>query len=227
MNVQGACIASNLLTAGGGKVGYMYRNEPSFNNDTGWVFLRGHETQEYLDNSNNCAVCDIRAITEIDPDIVAFLDAPIGSALVRDPESDQFEPAFGPENSDDYGHEPVIPYPRKYLPAQPPKAGVATEIEEHEDKPPLPKMPPASNAETMAEFCEKCGLPIEYGEAEIRTRTESSIFGGLPAIDVRLCAKCADRRDGTGDRMIWGFAMLIAILVIVGLVSGITNLFLR
>lgn len=49
----GACYASDMITVGGAKVGFMYREEPDFDADSGWRFLAGTETQEYLDDPDH------------------------------------------------------------------------------------------------------------------------------------------------------------------------------
>ena len=92
---HGACFATDMITVDGQKVGYMYREEP--NRDSGWVFLAGLESQEYLDDSENLAIYDVNTIANYDPEIIPFLDAPSGSAFARNPDSGEFEEeAFDP-----------------------------------------------------------------------------------------------------------------------------------
>ncbi|MGF6848089.1 hypothetical protein QFZ51_003324 [Chitinophaga sp. W3I9] len=47
------CIASDMITVDGGSLGYMYREEPTENADSGWRFLSGNESQEYTDDANH------------------------------------------------------------------------------------------------------------------------------------------------------------------------------
>ena len=68
----------------GRPVGFMYREPPDGPHDSGWRFLSGSESQEYLDRSENLAMYDVNTIANYDPDIVRYLDAPIGSAYGRD-----------------------------------------------------------------------------------------------------------------------------------------------
>ena len=79
----GACFASDHITVEGRKVGYMYREEPDNETDSGWRFLSGFESQEYLDDSKNLEIYDINTIANYDDDIVPFLTAPIGSTFTR------------------------------------------------------------------------------------------------------------------------------------------------
>jgi hypothetical protein len=78
----GGCIATDMITVEGHKVGYMYRDESS-NKTNGWVFMAGCETQEYMDNAKNLAMYDTNTIANYDPDIVAFIELPRGSQCER------------------------------------------------------------------------------------------------------------------------------------------------
>lgn len=79
----GGCIATDMITVDGRGVGYMYRDEPHNPQDSGWCFMSGYESQEYMDEPTNHAIYDVNTITNYDPEIVPFLNAPIGSAFER------------------------------------------------------------------------------------------------------------------------------------------------
>ena len=79
----GACYASDHITVEGRKVGFMYREEPDNDADSGWRFLSGAESQEYLDDPEHLEIYDVNTIANYDEDIVAFLSAPLGSAYGR------------------------------------------------------------------------------------------------------------------------------------------------
>ncbi|MES2820897.1 MAG: DUF2185 domain-containing protein [Pseudomonadota bacterium] len=83
-NGRGGCIATDMITVEGKPVGYMYREEPNNPQDSGWCFMSGYESQEYMDDSNNHAIYDVNTIANYDPEIIPFLNAPIGSAFERD-----------------------------------------------------------------------------------------------------------------------------------------------
>ena len=84
----GACFASDQITVEGQQVGFMYREKPDNNFDSGWRFLSGHETQEYLDDPDNLSIYDVNTIANYDAQIVAYLSAPIGSAFSRSSSGD-------------------------------------------------------------------------------------------------------------------------------------------
>jgi hypothetical protein len=83
----GGCCATEMITVQGHKVGYMYREEPDFDVDSGWRFLPGVESQEYLDDPNNLAIYDVNTIANYDSEIIPFLGAPVGSAFERNARS--------------------------------------------------------------------------------------------------------------------------------------------
>ena len=80
----GGCIATDMITVKGRRVGYMYRDHPCNDQDSGWCFTAGIETQEYMDVSSNHGIYDVNTIANYDPDIVPFLNEPIGSSFERD-----------------------------------------------------------------------------------------------------------------------------------------------
>jgi hypothetical protein len=79
----GACFASDHITVDGRKVGFMYREVPEDDGDSGWRFLSGTESQDYLENPENLAIYDVNTIANYDDAIVPYLDAPAGAAFVR------------------------------------------------------------------------------------------------------------------------------------------------
>lgn len=83
-NGHGGCMATDMITVEGKKVGFMYREEASHTEDSGWRFMSGLESQEYMDNPSNLEVYDINTIANYDPDIIPHLDAPVGSAFERE-----------------------------------------------------------------------------------------------------------------------------------------------
>jgi hypothetical protein len=93
-----ACIASDRITVDGAPVGYMYREHGSYPIDTGWTFLAGDESEEYLSDASNAEVYMVNTIANYDPSIIPLLHAPVGSAFIRDPETGLLTP-LSPEIS--------------------------------------------------------------------------------------------------------------------------------
>ena len=89
---MGLCLVSNLITLEGKKVGYMYREEieEDSENDSGWRFLAGTETEDYVEDEKNSKVFEVETIADFDPAILAYLQLPEGSELERIEGSDTF-----------------------------------------------------------------------------------------------------------------------------------------
>jgi hypothetical protein len=79
----GSCFATDMITCEGRKVAFMYREKPDREVDSGWRFLSGDESDEYMNDPDNLAIYDVNTIANYDPDIIPFLNAPIGSAFER------------------------------------------------------------------------------------------------------------------------------------------------
>lgn len=80
----GGCIATDMITVHGKRVGYMVRDPSDRPYDSGWCFMAGGESQDYMDEAENHAVYDVNTIANYSPDIIPFLDAPPCSAFERD-----------------------------------------------------------------------------------------------------------------------------------------------
>ena len=85
----------------GQKVGFMYREDPDNEIDSGWRFLSGNESDEFLDDPDNLGLYDVNTIANYDQAIIPLLDAPSGAAYERDQETGEFvEVAL--EDEDDF-----------------------------------------------------------------------------------------------------------------------------
>ena len=78
------CLVSDMVTKEGYKVGYMYRENPDAGRpDSGWRFLAGNESDEYINNPDNCHIMAINTVCNYDPDIIPYINSKIGSAFIR------------------------------------------------------------------------------------------------------------------------------------------------
>ena len=87
----GSCLASDRITVGGEKVGYMYREEPNDESDGGWRFFAGDESEQYSDDPNNFEIYDVNTIANYDRAIIPYLSFEAGSQLERVAGTDSFE----------------------------------------------------------------------------------------------------------------------------------------
>ena len=79
---QTAYLSKKILEEGW-KVGYMRRDEPINENDSGWSFLAGNEDDEYYNDYKNIALVSVHEVYQLDPDICNYIDNPVGTELIR------------------------------------------------------------------------------------------------------------------------------------------------
>ena len=87
---MGYSIVSNMISQDGLPVGFMYREEQVDDEDSGWRFLSGTETEDYLDEEGNSKAFSVNAIANHDPAIIPYLKNVAGTAWERQEGSDQF-----------------------------------------------------------------------------------------------------------------------------------------
>ena len=87
---MGSCLASDKITVEGLPVGYMYRENPEEENDSGWRFLSGTETQDYIDDPNNSMVFEVNTVANYDDSIIPYLKSRTGTELERIENSNEF-----------------------------------------------------------------------------------------------------------------------------------------
>lgn len=78
------CFVTNNILYEGRKVGYLYREQPGYEDDSGWRLTAGDETDEYMDDSNNASYVSLGAVLRHDDSILSLLDRETAVAFVRD-----------------------------------------------------------------------------------------------------------------------------------------------
>lgn len=78
------CFVTKRVLDEGYKVGYLYREEPDEERDSGWRIMSNTESEEYMDDSNNLAYVSLGAVLSRDDSFIELLDEPEGSAFARD-----------------------------------------------------------------------------------------------------------------------------------------------
>lgn len=84
------CFVTNRVLHDGVPTGYLYREEPEHEDDSGWRITANDESDEYMDESDNIAYVSLGAVLNEDASFVHLLDSPAGSAFVRDPDTAAF-----------------------------------------------------------------------------------------------------------------------------------------
>lgn len=95
----GSSMVSDHILVDGLPVGYMYRQAPEHEVDSGWTFMSGRESQEYADDPDNWAICELNTVANYDRAIIPYLQSPIGTRLDRVPETAEFQPVNASERS--------------------------------------------------------------------------------------------------------------------------------
>lgn len=88
--LMGYCHASDMITVNGENVGFMYREIPADEDDSGWRFLSGTESQDYIDDPANSMIFEVNTIANYDSAIIPYLKKPAGTELEREQNSDSF-----------------------------------------------------------------------------------------------------------------------------------------
>ena len=84
------CYVSHRILHDGNGVGYFYREEPDNEKDSGWRFLSGDESDEYVDDSDNISFVSLGALLRADDSVLELLESPIGTQFALDPRSRSF-----------------------------------------------------------------------------------------------------------------------------------------
>jgi len=87
----GYCYVSDKITVDGIKVGFMYREKPYEKDDSGWRFLSGTETEEYIDDTNNLMIFDVNTVANYDKAIIPYIKNRVGSEFERIENTDEFQ----------------------------------------------------------------------------------------------------------------------------------------
>lgn len=83
------CFVTDRVSMEGAPIQYAERQLPNPNfPDSGWKFMAGDETNEYLSDINNIGVFTLNHIANYDEGILPILDAPVGSVYERNQNGD-------------------------------------------------------------------------------------------------------------------------------------------
>lgn len=81
--IRGYALAPKVLVDSKQHILFMYREQPDNLYDSGWRFFSGTESDEYVNDPQNIGLYDILTIQRCDPEIIPYLDSPIGSVFSR------------------------------------------------------------------------------------------------------------------------------------------------
>ncbi|MGR3808895.1 DUF2185 domain-containing protein [Jiulongibacter sp. NS-SX5] len=84
------CMVTDKITVEGMQVGFMYREQPDDENDSGWRYMSGTEDEDYMSDPGNYMICDINVVANYDKAIIPMVKKPIGSEWERAEGQDYF-----------------------------------------------------------------------------------------------------------------------------------------
>ena len=84
------CFVTNRVLYDGAAIGYLYREQPDVEEDSGWRIVCGDESEEYMDSSDNINFVSLGAVLNKDDRIIDLLDAPVGTVFEYDPSKKAF-----------------------------------------------------------------------------------------------------------------------------------------
>lgn len=84
------CFVTKRVLNEGHKVGYLYREQPDDEKDSGWRITSNTENDEYMDDPGNVAYVSLGAVLSKDDSFVSLLGLPAGSAFIRDRSTGEF-----------------------------------------------------------------------------------------------------------------------------------------
>jgi hypothetical protein len=70
------CFVTNNILYEGTKIGYLYRENPDHDDDSGWRIMPAEVSDEYLNNAENCSYVSLGAVLTRDDSIVDILSTP-------------------------------------------------------------------------------------------------------------------------------------------------------
>lgn len=85
MDKMKRCLVTDKISVEKKKIGYMFREEPSYiPNDSGWRFFEGSEDEEYMNNPENSTAYTLEEVIKMDSSIEKYLDSEIGTSFYKD-----------------------------------------------------------------------------------------------------------------------------------------------
>ncbi|RKM63048.1 DUF2185 domain-containing protein [Butyrivibrio sp. XB500-5] len=76
-------VVSKRITEDGYRVGYMRRDEPRNEEDSGWSFWAGDEDDEYSNNADNVNLYMVGSIINMDSALMKYIDRPAEISMIR------------------------------------------------------------------------------------------------------------------------------------------------
>jgi len=87
---MGFCWISKKIIDDSEPVGFMYRERGEEEEDSGWRFLSGTETEDFFDEETNTKLIAVDIVASYEPLIIPFLNSKVGSEFERSEDGKSF-----------------------------------------------------------------------------------------------------------------------------------------
>ena len=78
----GGCVVSKNILTGKGNVKWCIRESSLNELDNGWRLLSDIDTDDFLSDSSNMAVCDWGTVANIEPAVIEIFNMPVGTDIM-------------------------------------------------------------------------------------------------------------------------------------------------
>lgn len=85
------CFVTNNILYEGHSIGYLYREAPDNEDDSGWRFTGGSETDEYMGDADNISLVSLGAVLREDDSCLLLLEREEGVAFIKNDAGDFIE----------------------------------------------------------------------------------------------------------------------------------------
>ncbi|GAC07070.1 immunity protein Imm33 domain-containing protein [Paraglaciecola chathamensis] len=80
------CFVTHNILHQDQPVGFLYREQPEYDDDSGWRITAGNETDEYMLDPSNSSYVSLGAVLRKDDSFLALTESDIGMAFIKDDE---------------------------------------------------------------------------------------------------------------------------------------------
>jgi hypothetical protein len=89
------CFVTQRVLQDGQRVGYLYREAPEDDEDSGWRFMANDESQDYMNTKGNVQYVSVGRVLSCDDAFLPLLASEVGAAFVLDLDSNAYVAAAG------------------------------------------------------------------------------------------------------------------------------------
>jgi hypothetical protein len=78
------CFVTHNILHEEQSVGFLYKEQPEYDDDSGWRITAGNESDEYMQDPSNSSYVSIGAVLREDDSFLPLIDSDVGMAFIKD-----------------------------------------------------------------------------------------------------------------------------------------------